>query len=65
MNSQLMQQIAGIMASGDPRINQLHQMMAGKTPQQLEQIARNMAAQRGTTVEDIARSLGITIPSNR
>ena len=40
-------------------------MMNGKSPAQLEQMARNMAKERGTTIEDVARSLGIVIPSNR
>ena len=57
----LMQQ----MASSNPQIQQAMQMMQGKTPAQLEQLARNMARERGTTIEDVARSLGIGFPSNR
>ena len=48
-----------------PMNNPLMQMMHGKSPEQLRQIANNMAAERGTTVEDIARQLGIQVPSNR
>jgi hypothetical protein len=53
------------MAMNNPQIRQVMQMMHGKSPEQLRQIANNMAAERGTTVEDIARQLGIQVPSNR
>ena len=57
--------ILGILAQSNPQVHQVQQMMNGKTPAQLEQIARNMAKERGTTIEDIARLMGIQIPSNR
>lgn len=53
------------MAMNNPQVRQVMQMMRGKSPEQLRQIANNMAAERGTTVEDIARQLGIQVPSNR
>lgn len=53
------------MAMNNPQVRQVMQMMNGKTPEQLRQMANNMAAERGTTVEDIARQLGIQIPNNR
>jgi hypothetical protein len=53
------------MVMNNPQVRQVMQMMNGKTPEQLRQMANNMAAERGTTVEDIARQLGIQIPSNR
>ena len=53
------------MAMNNPQVRQVMQMMHGKSPDQLRQTANNMAAERGTTVEDIARQLGIQIPSNR
>lgn len=53
------------MAMNDPQVRQVMQLMNGKSPAQLEQMARNMAKERGTTIEDIARSMGIQIPSNR
>lgn len=77
MNNPLMQ-ITGLLQSGknpnailqtmamnNPQVKQVMQMMHGKSPEQLRQIANNMAAERGTTVEDIARQLGIQVPSNR
>lgn len=59
------QQLLMTMARNNPQAMQVMQMIQGKSPEQLQQMAHNMAAQRGTTVEDIARQLGITIPSNR
>ena len=47
------------MASQDPRAAQAINMIQGKTPQQLQQIATNMARERGTTPQEIARSLGL------
>lgn len=57
-NVQLMMQQ---MAMQDPRIAQAQQMMQGKSPQQLRNMAENMARERGTTVQDVARGLGIGI----
>lgn len=57
--------ILAMMARQNPQARQVMQMMQSKSPQQLQQIAQNMARERGTTIEDIARSLGIQIPSNR
>lgn len=53
------------MAMNNPQVQQVMNMMSGKSPEQLKQMAMNMAAERGTTVDDIARQLGIQIPSNR
>lgn len=49
------------MAMSDPRMAQAVNMMQGKSPQQLRQMAENMARERGTTVQDVARGLGINI----
>ena len=54
-----------MMAQNNPQARQIMQAISGKPPQQLEQMARNMARERGTTLEDVARSLGIQIPSQR
>lgn len=53
------------MANQNPQAAQIMKMLNGKSPAQLKQMAENMARERGTTVEDVARSLGFTIPSNR
>lgn len=47
------------MAGRDPRMRQAMQMISGKNPQQLRQMAENMARERGTTIENIARDLGL------
>ena len=54
--------IAQQMALVDPQMNRFVQMISGKTPIQLRQMAENMAKQRGTTVEDIARQIGLSVP---
>ena len=59
------EQAVQILARQNPQVQQAMKMLSGKNPAELEQIARNMAKERGTTIEDIARSLGIQIPSNR
>lgn len=58
---QLMQQ----MARSNPQINQVMQMMNGKNHQQIRQMADNMAKERGTTVEQVAQNLGISIPGGK
>ena len=45
----------------NPQIAQAMNLIQGKTPEQLHQIADNMAKQRGTTVEEIARQYGLPI----
>lgn len=59
------QQFLMQMAQNNPQVRQVMQMMQGKSPAELRKMADNIAAERGTTVEDVARQLGITIPSNR
>ena len=58
-------QMLDMLAQFNPQVRQVRDMMRGKGPAELEQMARNMARERGTTIEDIARSMGIQIPSNR
>lgn len=47
------------MAASNPQAAQALQLIQGKTPQQLQRIATNMAQQMGTTPEAIAQSLGL------
>ena len=47
------------MAAQNSQAAQVMQMMQGKTPQQVEQLARNMAKERGTNIEELARQLGL------
>lgn len=59
--SALLQQVA----AQNPQAKAAIQMISGKNSRQLEQIARNMARERGIDIEEFARSLGVTIPSER
>ena len=53
------------LANTNPQARQVMQMVSGKSADQLRRMAENLAANQGTTIEDVARSLGISIPSNR
>lgn len=46
------------LARQNPALRQAMDMTHGKSPQEVRQIADNMARQRGTTVEDILRRMG-------
>ena len=50
------------MAAQNPQAAQAMKLIRGKSPQQLRETARNMAQQRGTSLEEIARQLGLTLP---
>lgn len=52
--AQLLEQLA----RQNPAMRQAMDMTRGKSPQEVRQIADNMARQRGTTVEDILRRMG-------
>lgn len=54
----VLQQFAG----RDPRMAQVLQMMNGKNPQQLEEMVRNVARERGINLTEFAGSLGIKLP---
>ena len=53
-----MQAVAS-MAKGNPVMQQGANMIAGKSPEQVEQIARNMAAQRGVDIDAMLQQLGL------
>lgn len=44
-------------AGNSPQLQQLQQICQGKTPQQLREIAENMCKERGTTYDQLARSM--------
>lgn len=50
------------MMGSDPRANMAMRMLQGKNPAQLQQMARNMAQQRGMSLEQLAGQFGINIP---
>lgn len=52
-------QLVAQMAKQNPQMAQAAQMIGGKSPQQLQQMAMNMCRERGTTPEAVLRSLRI------
>ena len=53
----------GLLQQMSPRVPQVAQMlhmMQGKSPAEIEQMARNMCRERGVTPEQIANQLGIS-----
>lgn len=57
--------LIGQLAQQNPQISQAMRMMQGKTPQQLESMARNMAADRGIDINEMMRQLGVNNASRR
>lgn len=53
-----LQQISG----SYPQIAQAMQIINGKSPQQLQQIAANMAREKGLNITELIRGLGINLP---
>lgn len=53
----LVQQFLG--GQNDPKAAQARRMIQGKSPAELEQTARNLAREAGTTPEEILAGLGI------
>lgn len=47
---------------GGPQAQEAMRLINGKNPAQLRQLAEQMAAERGTTIEAIAQGLGLTLP---
>ena len=57
---QFLQQMAG----QNPMVSHAMSLIQGKNTEQLQQIAENMARQRGTTIEEIARQYGLPMNKN-
>lgn len=55
-------QIAAQLAQNNPAIRHAMQIMNGKTPEQVRDMAYQIAQQRGLDLNQIARQLGITLP---
>lgn len=64
MNRQL-SQMMNTMMMRNPQARQVMQMINAKTPQEQRELAEKLCKERGTTIEEVARSMGIQIPSNR
>ena len=56
------QQIAMQLAQQNPAFRQAMQMMNGKTPEQIRDMAFNMAKQRGVDLNQMARQMGSNLP---
>lgn len=56
------QAVLNKMANSDPRAAQALQMIQGKSADELRTMAQNMARERGTSVEQVAQSLGLRLP---
>lgn len=52
-------QIITQMAGGNPIMGQGLKMIQGKSPDQIRQMAENMARERGTTAEEVLQNLGL------
>ena len=52
-------QILQQMAAQNPQAAQAMQIIQGKSPEQLKQIAANMAKERGTNLDEVMRNLGL------
>lgn len=59
------EQIVQQMASSNPQVRQAVQMMQGKSPAQLRQMAMNMAKEQGVNINDVLRQLGVNVPSDK
>lgn len=53
------------MATQDPMAAQVVQILGNKPVNQQRDIVMNMARERGIDIENLARSMGIQIPSQR
>jgi len=47
------------MAAQNPQASQVMKMIQGKSPAELQRMAENLAANNGTTVQEVARRLGL------
>ncbi len=46
----------------NPVVGQVMRIANGKTPKEMENIAREMAKQRGVDINQVARSMGLKLP---
>lgn len=58
-NKQDPMQMLSSLAQQNPQARQVMQIVQGKSPEQLRQTVENMARERGTTVDELARRMGL------
>lgn len=46
----------------NPQVAQAMRLIQGKNPEQLRKTAENLAKERGTTLEQMAQQIGISLP---
>lgn len=56
------QQIAMQLAQSNPAFGRAMQMVNGKTPDQIYDMAQQMAQQRGVNLAQVAQQLGVKLP---
>lgn len=54
----VMQKLAG----QNPQLKQIMEMTQGKTPQQIQQMAENLAKQKGVNLQEFMQQMGINRP---
>lgn len=52
------------LASQNPAMQQAMSLIQGKSPEQLRQVAENMAKERGIDLEQLAQQFGVSLPKN-
>ena len=55
-------QIAMRLAQSNPAVQQAMRFMNGKSPQQIQREAQQMAAQRGVDLNQLAQKMGMQLP---
>ena len=55
-------QLAQQLIQQNPAVHQAAQMMNGKTPDQIRDMAYGMARQRGVDINKLARQMGVKLP---
>lgn len=55
-------ELLGSFVQQDPQANKMMQNLKGKSPDELRTYAENMARSYGTSLEEVAGRLGITLP---
>lgn len=51
------------MAQNNPQMQQVLNSVQGKSPEQVREMAENLAKERGVKLEDVAKNLGISLPT--
>jgi hypothetical protein len=57
--------ILNLIVQQNPLAGQMIRVLSSKSYEDQRRFVENLCKERGTTVEDVARSLGIAIPSQR